>query len=1454
MFATMRCLACTLSLLAAPVLAATLTAGDLKLTLDGRNRVTSFAVGKQNVLSAPTALASLCDVTKAPQFVPGRVTGGDLATGLRLDFGAAQAEAVLRVRQSPRALHFACELQGAELPARGMLLRFAFPVKARGWRWHDDMQTAREIDDHSFYENVRGLRAWADMPEWADQPALRMGYSNRNFATVLTGPVGVCLAVPLDQPRIFRTAYDAAAQQLQIIFDFALCAETRPPRQASFAFDLYSCDPSWGFRSALQRYYALYPEMFRNYIEEPGQWMAFSRLSGIDNANEFYFGLQEGAPEPEYDDKIGVLSTTYFTHAGMGANLPPPYDPEKDPLPPYEEQVKAMEAAFKRRTGMDNVFHQVGLFNVQGRLDVRKWRVYAHLIAQFNLDPELPYGAWYLKRAPQQIKSIKQRTGGDLDGFYYDGLTAGINYRPDHFKYSEAPPLWDPKAKKPLLNNFFSSCEFSRAAAELLRPQGKITMMNGALGASFYIAPWLDVFGAETGLRISRENFNYIRTVTYHKPFLTLLKGNYEQKIGHAEMELFMKRCLAYGVFPGFFDWPPSGLGPGGRYWDHPEYYERDRDLFRKYQPLCRTLALAGWEPVTYARSSETSVFIERFGPTPEGVLWFTLLNEASEPRSTKLTFDARALKLDPQATRAMDVLTGAAVPLSAGGNGMSAEVEVPAEGVMALQLAVPNAAAAWRLEQAVETVARGARMREVDREKPPIAVQWRPRGRTYEREQHGDRNLLVFAGDGKSAQSCSQWAMLFQQRPAPVTLRVRASGENLSGRAQENLGVRCRIAWVTPSYSHYEWRFFDLPEGTYEARDFEFRIESEHPLRAIYVEPKIGAKVKGKLRLASITLADAQHDDYVVDPSFSEWYEPVPQDMQDRLASETEGLRQSLEEARSLAARGDPQTRQALFDCFGKCSAVREWIHKRKAENGCRRALRDLETVERHLGFAAMSALKVPPLKVSGPSQGAPGDVVRLSFAAPRVSGLDVRTELRGPEGVAVKPTADGAAVTLPPTAEPGTTVEITGLAHLGPPGRAATIRVTHQVQIVAPLELSVASQGFSAEQAQCRLSVMLHNNRVRPSVAQLAVHAPEGWQVKAPAELRIPASDGAQGEIVLTGTTQASAGPVEVAVRAKAAQDTAQARITLLYIPPKANLLRNPGFEQDKKAWGFTEGAPEIDTSVAHSGQASARLTNKNAGGRSGVSQSVTLNQKTPTPILVRACSKGEKVSGARDRGYSLYVDIYYMDGTPLYGQTFDFETGSTDWQLGELYIEPAKPIRNVNVYLLLRGKSGTAWFDDIAVMEDPRRRGNIAREAQASVDSSYSGYDATPVNDGIVRAEGLHWTKEAWASAEDQKEHWIELKFDRPRQVARATIYWSLDAGIPRTSREVRLQAWQQGKWATIATAKPAEPVPQTTMRLTKPVTAVRFRLLQPKGAGPEGRPHLMWVREVELFGAS
>ncbi len=715
--------------------AETLAGGDLALTVDDAAHVTAVSVSERDVLGEAEAcpLVELADVTRGPEFVAGTATGGTLRSGLTVEFEGLQAGATVTCEPAGGALRFACDLVGRQdLPARGVLLRLNFPVDAVGWRWHDDMQTSREIGRGEVYENVTPLREWPDLPEWTDKPSLRMGAANRNFCTVLTGPVGLCLAVPLDRPCIFRTAYDPESRRLQIVYDLALSPDTREPNRWSFGFSLYPCDPQWAFRDALARYYALYPEVFEVYVDRPGQWMAFAPLSQIDNVNEFRFGLQEGAREVAYDDQIDVQDTIYLTHAGMFANIPD-HDPEQDPLPPHEVLVEVMTEQFRKRTGDAGVYPAVGLYDAEGKLNIHQTRVYGHIIAQFNLDPELPYGAWTLEQATARTESILERTGGHLDGFYYDGLSSGLNYRADHFRTSEAPPIWDPVANRPVLNNFFSSCAFARAAAEMLHPRGQITMMNGAFGSSFFVAPWLDVFGGEVGLRISRENMNYIRTIARHKPILTLLKGNYELSYDHEDIELFMKRALAYGIFPGFFDWSPSGLGPGGRHWDHPEYYERDRDLHRKYVPLVQTLAAAGWEPVTHARSSNERVFVERYGPGEDGIVWLTLLNEDADPHPTTLRVDAGALGSDAGAVRCMDVVSGRAVELRRDGDALSADLDLEADGVMMLQLATPRQAALWRLGQCRDTVERASRSTTAGRwcsTAPTAGRRWRGSGR----------------------------------------------------------------------------------------------------------------------------------------------------------------------------------------------------------------------------------------------------------------------------------------------------------------------------------------------------------------------------------------------------------------------------------------------------------------------------------------------------------------------------------------------------------------------------------------------------------------------------------------------------------------------------------------------------------------------------------------------------
>ncbi|NOY79641.1 MAG: hypothetical protein GXP31_01420 [Kiritimatiellaeota bacterium] len=1424
------------------------TAG-FSLTLDETGKVTAVSAGGNRLKVRPAPFVSVCPAGAA-QFEALTPAGGDMETGLVLRSKTARLTVRLRGRSGKGergVLHFTCTVKGDPGPARGLLLRFSLPFDAVGWKWANDMQNTETIAPGKVYENVRPLRAWPDLPEWRDKPDLRMGYSNRNFCTVLSGPVGVCLAVPLDRPCIFRTAYDVAARRLQIVYDFALSPDTAQPNEAAFAFDLYSCDPAWGFRSALEHYYRLYPQFFRVYVPDPGQWMAFTRLSGIDNVNEFLFRLQEGAPEPGYDDKIDVLSAVYFTHAGMFARIPG-YAPEKDPLPPFGRQLEAMDAAFKRRTGSPDMFRRVGLFTPDGRLDIRKTRVYGHIISQFNLDPDLPYGAWALKRALQRTERVKAKNGARLDGFYYDGLSSGINYRPEHFKTAAAPCLWDPVHKKPFLNNFFSSCEFARAAAELLRPRGQITMMNGALNATFYVAPWLDLFGAETGLRIPREQFNFIRAVTYHKPFLTLLKGNYEQKIGRAQIELFMKRCLAYGVFPGFFDWPPSGLGPGSRYWDHPVYYERDRDLFRKYLPLCRALAKAGWEPVTRARSSVPDVYVERFGPSRDGVLWLTLLNEKPQPQRIRLSVDARKLGVDPARVQVLEILTNRPLPARPSKNGgLELELNVPGDGVLCLQAAPPDAAARWRIDQAIETLDRGVKMREVDKDKPPVAVHWRPKGMSaYDRGTSGGSRHLIFKASPRATRSCGQWVMLFQNDAAPLTLRVRAAATDLSGKKNSAV-VRCRLAWVTRSFTHYETQSFEFPGGTYAWRDFAFPLRSSHALRSVYVQPEVRPAASGELRLARISIVDPGGREYAVDPEFRQWYESVPAPLRPRIAAACRELRNTLVSCRKEIST-PPRLRARLLAAFSAMGGLRDLVHEKRADNSCRRVLRDLETIERHLAAVVPFAFGITPPVISGPATACPGDVVPLRFTAPKVPGAPTRTALVC-DGVRISPRPDGADLHVPGDAEVGTVLRVTGRLEFGPPAKAAVLTTERRIIVTAPVDLAVATRSVDTESGTCTLRVRVRNNMRSPLSGNIEISAPPGWRATPLGPLAVDPGNETVTALRLLPSNRARPGRTRVGVTLRTRGRTTRSSTRFVYIPKAANRLRNPGFEQGLKAWNAPSGKSGTTEAGVAGGKACLFLENRSAGD-STVSQTVVLNQTAPCPLWIQAASRAAGVSGPVGRGYSLYVDLYYTDGAPSYGHTWDFPTGTTRWQTGTVIIEPEKAIRNVNVYLLLRGKRGKVFFDDIALMEDPARKGNLARTARVTVDSSYSGYTARPINDGRVVVEGLHWSRQAWASADNGEPHYVVFRFDAPRSLGRGTVYWAVDAGAVETSQEVLFQVDAGTEWKTVARISPAQAERRTEFRFS-PVRGTRFRLLQPAGRGPRQRPGLLWLREVELF---
>ncbi len=96
------------------------------------------------------------------------------------------------------------------------------------------------------------------------------------------------------------------------------------------------------------------------------------------------------------------------------------------------------------------------------------------------------------------------------------------------------------------------------------------------------------------------------------------------------------------------------------------------------------------------------------------------------------------------------------------------------------------------------------------------------------------------------------------------------------------------------------------------------------------------------------------------------------------------------------------------------------------------------------------------------------------------------------------------------------------------------------------------------------------------------------------------------------------------------------------------------------------------------------------------SGVTQTVTLDQKEAKTIEISAESKAEDASGDLDAGnYSIYLDIAHPDGTYTYGVTVAFKTGTHDWEKASLSYTPTKPIKSLSYYLLFRSKTGKVWF---------------------------------------------------------------------------------------------------------------------------------------------------------------
>jgi hypothetical protein len=145
---------------------------------------------------------------------------------------------------------------------------------------------------------------------------------------------------------------------------------------------------------------------------------------------------------------------------------------------------------------------------------------------------------------------------------------------------------------------------------------------------------------------------------------------------------------------------------------------------------------------------------------------------------------------------------------------------------------------------------------------------------------------------------------------------------------------------------------------------------------------------------------------------------------------------------------------------------------------------------------------------------------------------------------------------------------------------------------------------------------------------------------------------------------------------------------------------------------------------------------------------------------------------------------------------------------------------------------------------------------KPSRVLVDSSFDGYTVKPLTDGetdVRRIGAMRYNEGNWASAETPEPHWIELQFNAPQSVAAVYVFWGFDKNRYLAARRVELQtANEQGEWRTVSSVEPGANYDRTAFEFA-PVNTSRLRVLQPAQQGPQNRGFIMWVREVQVFGA-
>jgi hypothetical protein len=535
---------------------------------------------------------------------------------------------------------------GAE---RAGVLAYRIPLGGSGFKWCEaDLRTETATDNISFeFKNEIDIN-------WLKNSKPRSKFL---WGCVVNSTTGYAIAIDPDYPVQFRIRYESNSKELFVVFDLGFSSDVS---SATVKFLTWTFTPASGagMRQAISSFYKNYPDAFRDRFvtngQEHGIWLINDLTAGnaITNISDFGFKLnqqQYGAASIAYDDANSILDTAYVHPTELFIDIA-----DLGAGPTYEQVIAKLNQLAGQGSTTALAIQNSAVKDKNGKYIYHTGSLWSPNYARFVMNPAPNVGlpgrnSYYDQWTSSAIQNYLNP--GTMDGImcdnaeaqYWDNSCAEntrIDYAATHFSAMQTPLVHDKNGNIGICYEMMIWEYFNGMRDDIFAGSRFLVMQaNGVPYCTTFISTKLDVTGGEQTWDYSsgwhpqpESNMLLYRAQSGRKLVTFLQELENIANWTNARTQKYFARCCAFGIMPSFY---LGGYDPNStQYFEDPNYYERDRNIFKTYIPVIRKLSQAGWEPVREATVNDSEVFLERFGAE-----YITVFNPSANSKNVTVTY-----------------------------------------------------------------------------------------------------------------------------------------------------------------------------------------------------------------------------------------------------------------------------------------------------------------------------------------------------------------------------------------------------------------------------------------------------------------------------------------------------------------------------------------------------------------------------------------------------------------------------------------------------------------------------------------------------------------------------------------------------------------------------------------------------------------------------------------------